>query len=186
MIAEVGNRHKIGIVRAVKGMASLADQSQQLVDAGVEPNHIWQTGKDNADEIANAFRQGDDVLVACFIGALGKDYDLLLAAIGKKDADFYDLETQTLFRCRDADQFSTIKRAMTYTQSVPGRAAAKAGAKSGPKPKLNPTQKKAAKAAWEGQEGSNQDVASQFGVSVVYLHREFGSRTDARARASKR
>jgi len=186
MIEKLTNRHKIGAVRAVKGIISIEEQTQQLIDVGVEPVHIWNTGKDTIDDIANAFREGNDVLVAPFIGALGKDYDLLLAAIGKKGADFFDLETQTLFPCRDAEHFSTIKRAMTYVQSAPGREAAKAGAKSGPKPKLNPAQKKAAKSAWEGQEGSNQDVASQFGVSVVYLHREFGSRTDARARAAKR
>jgi len=187
MSNEVVNRHKIGIVRAVKGEISIEKQTAQLIEYGVEAPHIWRVGKDDIKAIANMFRSepGDDLLVVPFLGALGNKFDILLSMIGDKGADLYDLETKALIPLRGWEHFTAVKRGVMFTRTAPGRDAAKTGAKPGPKKKLVGDRLKQAKEAWSSKKGSNQDIADDFEVSTVYLNRAFGARGVAQGRVKK-
>lgn len=185
MSNEVVKRHKIGIVRAVKGEISIEEQTEQLIEFGVDPMHIWRTGKDKPEEIASAFRKGNDLLVVSFLGALGNQFDILLGLIGGKGTDLHALNEGLTIPCKGWEHFTTVKRGVMLARTAPGRKAAETGAKVGPKLKLNPEQRKAAKQAWGSKDGSNEDVAADFGVSSVYLNRAFGGRKAAQALANK-
>jgi len=186
MSNEVVSRHKIGIVRAVKGEITIDEQTAQLVEYGVEPMHVWRMGKDSIEDIALTFRSdpGNDLLVVPFLGALGNKFDVFLGLIGDKGADLYDLQTKELIPLRGWEHFTTVKRGVMFTRTAPGRAAAKTGAKPGPKIKLSRMERECAELAWSLKEGSNKDVADDFGVSVVYLHRAFGARGVAQKKAA--
>ncbi|PHS61759.1 MAG: hypothetical protein COB09_16965 [Thalassobium sp.] len=185
MSNEVGDRHKIGIVRAVKGEITIEEQTAQLVEYGVDAMHVWRMGKDDIKDIALTFRSdpGNDLLVVPFLGALGNKFDVFLGMIGDKGADLYDLQTKELIPLRGWEHFTTVKRGVMFTRTAPGRAAAKTGAKPGPKKKLVRDRFKEAREAWSGKKGGNQDIADDFGVSVVYLHRAFGARGVAQKKA---
>lgn len=185
MTNEVVNRHKIGIVRAVKGEITVDEQTAQLVEYGVHPMHIWRTGKDKPEEIANAFRPGNDLLVVPFLGALGNKFDILLGLIGDKGTDLHSIKEGVDIPCKGWEHFTTVKRGVMLARTAPGRHAARTGAKPGPKKKLTRMQHECAKMAWACKAGSNKDVADDFGVSVVYLHREFGARSVAQGRVKK-
>lgn len=186
MKKDVVQGHKIGVVRAIRGFESVQEQMEKLNAAGVDDPHIWRLGEHKPEDIIQACRPGNDLLIVTRAGVLGKHYSEILAGIAPTGAHFLDLQHGTVEDISGFPVADRIKKDVSFVAGAPGRAAARDGAKPGPKPKLAGKRKADAKAAWETQVGSNQDVADRFGVSVVYLHREFGSRSEARERAAKR
>ena len=180
------DRFKIGVVRPVKGIESVADQTAQLADAGVDEQHIWNLGVHKADDVVNAIRPGNDLLVVTDAGVLGKYYAEILGGIADKGASLLDLEHGEV---EDISQFATfnrIKKRVSLITTAPGRVSAfQSGNKPGPKPKDKAFMKKA-KAMWEADRGSNQWVAQELGVSVTWLFKRFGGRLDAQQARMKR
>jgi hypothetical protein len=186
-VVKVTDRHKIGIVRAVRGLMSLEEQTAAVVAAGVDPHHVFRIGKDDLDHIIGAFRPGDDILVLPFAGVLGKDWADVLAGVGTKGATVLDLKTGIEDEVTQGPTFLRYKLAASRVQSAPGRAAVAASGHKGGRPaKLAGERKKQAKLAWESESGTNTDVAADFGVVEQTLYRMFGSRESAQAEARKR
>lgn len=183
---KLADRPKIGVVRAVKGIPSVADQTAQLVESGVNPHNIWSLDEFKPDDIVRAFRPGNDLLVVIDAGVLGKHYADVLGGIADKGASLLDLAYGEIEEISQFGTFNRIKQRVNLIQTAPGRVSAFAsGNKSGPKPKSKEFLKKA-KAMWEGEKYSNQAVADKLGVSTTWLFNKFGSRSKARAARMKR
>lgn len=182
----MADRFKIGVVRPVKGFDSVADQTAKLTENGVSEQHIWNLGVHTADDVVQAVRPGNDLLVVTDAGALGKHYADILGGIADKGAAFLDLAHGEIEEISQFATYNRIKKRISLIQTAPGRVSAFASKnKSGPKPKSKEFLKKA-KAMWEADKGSNQWVAQELGVSVTWLFNRFGGRGEAQAARMKR
>lgn len=186
---KLADRHKVGLVRAVRGMMSTAEQVVTLLDHGVAEPHIWSLDEYTADDVIRAFRPvpGDDVLVVPFLGVLGKDRHKILSGIAPKGAVIFDCAKHGELTIRDAANFEIIERENTIARSAAGRAAVKAGVGTpGRRKALTQAQERECKALYESGEGSIAFVCDKFGVSSTWLHGRFGARGDAIKAARKR
>ncbi|MBL4837402.1 MAG: hypothetical protein JKY34_07470 [Kordiimonadaceae bacterium] len=169
--------HKIGVTRAIKGMMCVKEQETALIAAGVNTRAIWRMGQHSIDDIVTAFRPGNDVLVVAFLGILGKHRYDLLNPIAAKGASLLDLSTNKSHDISQAATFAEISKASCTAQTSPARASAINGPnKVGRKPKLRGKQLAEIKAAWQSPVGSNVDIASDYGVSLTWLHNHLGAR----------
>ena len=186
MLEKLANRHKIGVIRAVKGMMRTSDQMDMLVGAGVERIHIKHIGKDPTEHIANLFRDGDDVLVVPFIGVLGKwRYDLL-KLIAPTGATLYNLAENEDLPISQAVTFAYINECCANAQTAPARAAsARSGNKGGAPRKFRGKALAQVRKVYESGEGTIADVCDRFGVSKPWLHGQFGGRDAAVSAACK-
>ena len=187
MQEDVVNRHKIGIIRAVKGEIPLTEQTAKLIEFGVDEKHIYHVGKDSHEEIASPFhyKPGNDILVVPFLGALGSKFDVLLGLIGKKGAWLHDLESGKEIPCKGWDNFSWVKKGVTMTGTAPGRkASTESPNKSGPKPQPAAFMAKA-RARWSDPEGTNEDAAQEIGVSNQWMYIQLGARGEAVKKAAE-
>lgn len=165
-------------------MPSVADQTEALTAAGVDPRHIWQLDRDEVGDVLIAFRPGDDVLVVPFLGVLGKYRHELLAGIAKKGAELYDLAEHGLLNVSQAPTFAIIDAACKFAQSAPGRASG--AGRGGRKKKLSRAQEAEVKAAYIGTEFKTiRAICDKYGVSVAWLHGRWGGREEARKKAKK-
>jgi len=180
------NSQKIGVVRNAPGLISLEEQIAALLDFGVEERQIWQIGRYSTRDIIRAFGPAGDMLVVASGGVLGKDWAQLLAGIGAHGATLYDLSEGREDPISQAPVFNRIKQDVERTQLAPERvSAAKSPNKAGRKPKLEGDRRRAAQASWQGNVGSNQDIADMFGVSTTWLFNNFGARSAGRAKPNE-
>lgn len=177
---------KIGIVRAVKGIPSVKEQTADLLQLGIDPKNIWSLDEYTTQDIVKAVRPTGDCLVVIDAGVLGKHYADILGGAADKGATFLDLQFGEVEEISQFGTFNRIKKRVGLIQSAPGRVSAFASNnKSGRKPKDKAFIAKAKK-LWEADEGSNQWVADKLEVSTTWLHGKFGARGDAQAARVKR
>lgn len=186
---KLADRHKVGLVRAVRGMMSTAEQVDTLLDHGVAEPHIWSLDEYTTEDVIRAFRPvpGDDVLVVPFLGVLGKYRFEILAGIAPKGATLFDCEEHGELEISQAATFDIINKACATAQSAPGRAAVKEGVgRPGRRKSLTQAQERECKAWYESGVGSIAFGCDKFGVSSTWLHGRFGPRGDAIKAARKR
>jgi|GEM_PF-5036325 len=184
MIEKLTGRYLVGVVRAIKGMPSVADQTEALLAAGVIERHIWQLDKDEVSDVVRDCRPGNDVLVVPFLGVLGKYRHDLLAGIAEKGAELYDLDEHGLMNISQAPTFAIIDAACKVAQSAPGRASG--AGQGGRKKKLTPAQEREVHADYIGTKYKTiSAICDKYGVSVAWLHSRWGGRQEAREAAKR-
>lgn len=182
MMIEFKGRHLIGVYRAIRGMPSMRSQKGLLIAAGVDTKYYARdlNAPDIIDKIDKDFRYRTDILITPFLGVLGPKRTEILAIVGGKAAQLYDIGLKRFFTLDEAVDRKLIEDACKLSQSAPGRASIKNRGRSTPYSK---SRLKEMGEAWASLEGTNSEVADRFETTEALMWKKFGGRKEAQRKA---
>lgn len=192
-----------GYMRVTKAGATEAEQRSKLIEAGVEPHHLYlddnskpvKGGASDLKEralIIEAIRPGSRVVVTNIdrLGVSSKDILAALGAIMAKGAAVHDLSSSKTYEGVTAGEAMADAAAAESRQKRTRIDKAREVLKSrkirpGPPPKLEGAAKLAARQDYDDVTQPIRAVAKKHGVSPSTLRRMFGERGTPRGRRAK-